>query len=356
MASLVEFEENKISVLRTLSQEEEETILGYIEDVNFIDQIRGFYQHLTVAYNDYLNWKSERDRFKKERYVINYISAVSEFVEKWEKYSKRKSERNENNKLAEHWKERITNLYDNSFEYRFLYNLRNYTQHGGSAITGTNSSVSGDYLYMKREMFLNDFKVQKVLREDLEAMEDKNIVVNTAIDKVHKELEEFQNAMATKDLEEEDNSGDSQKILLSSIWVLEFYNNNQIGYGKLMLDLNDSQEKVNQGEESFQFQFREIPYEYAKGLVRSAYIDFYLKGNEFFNSSNIPYEDNGKIYQGAKVFKANGVEWEKIKEIVNIENNKYCALYVPIVLNKDDKEDLNYQFSNSMERFIQDKS
>lgn len=80
----------------------------------------------TIIKKDNLNIE-ENDGIIINALVINYISSARPFVESIETFVKEmfKIEEYENFK-----KLYLNKLYDEKFTYRFLYSLRNYSQHG----------------------------------------------------------------------------------------------------------------------------------------------------------------------------------------------------------------------------------
>ena len=76
--------------------------------------------------------------FNLNRLMLNFLSAVRTFLDHTETDLKRTyGEKSENFKS---FTKNCSLCYDNYFSYRFLYKLRNYSQHVGMPITGINAS------------------------------------------------------------------------------------------------------------------------------------------------------------------------------------------------------------------------
>ncbi|MDZ5784467.1 hypothetical protein [Marinococcus luteus] len=353
MSTLMEESKGLYHIIRTLSPKEENEILNHAENVNYINKQISFFLNLDTAYKEYLNWESERNHYKLERFVINYLSAFGEFINKWAKYAKRKQKENSYSVLFDYWEELRTSLFDRSFEYKLVYELRNYTQHGGEPFTSITSSENGDSIHMDKDFFIKDYTgMSKHLKRELNKMDEKEISVNNAIEKVNSELYRLQELMSSKSMEEE--CEENEEILASAVWIMDFYNKNQENNGELQINFTDTTSALIRGDDSLHFSTTEIPSKNAKFIATSIKAEFYLRGEKFAKSPVLPFELNNTIYRGKKVGFHRSIEWEQILESENIKNKKYYALYVPKVLNNEEKKRIRKEYLNTMRSYLKE--
>jgi len=82
--------------------------------------------------------------FNLNRLMINFLSAVRTFLDHTETNLKRTYGKESENLKT--FKKNCSSCYDNYFSYRFLYKLRNYSQHVGMPITGIDAA--SDLIYI----------------------------------------------------------------------------------------------------------------------------------------------------------------------------------------------------------------
>ncbi|MFC0878879.1 hypothetical protein ACE01N_19960 [Saccharicrinis sp. FJH2] len=76
------------------------------------------------------------------RLFLNFLSSGRTFLDHTETYLKRKYGKQSPEFIK--FKNETTKLYDNSFEYRFMYKLRNYAQHCGLPINNITFSINNE--------------------------------------------------------------------------------------------------------------------------------------------------------------------------------------------------------------------
>lgn len=136
----------KISSIRELSHREYEKYQKAVERLlQFSSDNQTFlivqlnysdYEKLLVRYfeewreNAAMSWaRMENMGLEINRRLLNYLSSVRTFLDHWETNLKRRYGRN--SRRVKRFKNACSEAYDGSFSYRFLYVLRNYTQHCG---------------------------------------------------------------------------------------------------------------------------------------------------------------------------------------------------------------------------------
>lgn len=123
------------------------------------------------------------------RLLLNFLSSFRTFIDHQESDLKKISTADEN--WLEHFKQQAATLYDNTFSYRFLWNLRNYVQHCGLPVGGfavrpikDNNGEEKPYssMYFSRDSLLSEREVwKKIVREEL-AQQPEEIDIGEHID------------------------------------------------------------------------------------------------------------------------------------------------------------------------------
>jgi len=128
------------------------------------------------------------------RLLLNLLSTIRTFLDHKETTLKRKFGKESDEFL---YFEKETNIaFDENFEYRFIYKLRNYAQHCGlpagppetKSYMNAKSEVQNDFnIYFDRNKLLSDFDWSIQVKKDL-AKQPEKFNVLPIIDKVHELL------------------------------------------------------------------------------------------------------------------------------------------------------------------------
>ncbi|MBK1895795.1 hypothetical protein [Chryseobacterium paridis] len=174
-----------VDSLINLSTEQYEELISNINSIYRFELIDNYFQILYGNYNDFIETinknslelldnsksplilnRSYLNRFKIEsnRKFINYLSSFRTLVDHVPRML--------NIKEKEDFKGYLNFLYDKEFSYRFIYKLRNYTQHCGLPITqyesNFNSSLVKIFLMMNVDFLLNNYDSWgEVVKNDL---------------------------------------------------------------------------------------------------------------------------------------------------------------------------------------------
>lgn len=137
------------------------------------------------------------------RFLFNYLSSARTYLDHTEKYLKNKYGND-----SFHFKEfkKFTNqLYDNFFDYRFIYKLRNYAQHCGLPINTITFSVDKDIL--KRKINVTPLFVKSILKKSYKewgqklnedfAFQPEEISVRQIIGNYYKNISDLNNEFIT---------------------------------------------------------------------------------------------------------------------------------------------------------------
>src|SRR5690625_4010204 len=108
-----------------LSDKEASKIKGYIKIVNKLEPVQARIKGLRDSYEKFQKWEmNEIKQVDEETVITEYIIKAIQFVEQWESFIKREYENVKSQFIDENRK-----LYEQSFEYRLIYNLRNMILH-----------------------------------------------------------------------------------------------------------------------------------------------------------------------------------------------------------------------------------
>lgn len=122
----------------------------------------------------------EKSYIDMNRLALNLLSSIRTFLDHKETYLKRKFGHESKELLF--FEQIKCHAFDNSFEYRFISKLRNYSQHCGLPITypeiksfeGLNSTTKHEFnLLFDRTTLVDNFNWGKKVKADLEVQNDR---------------------------------------------------------------------------------------------------------------------------------------------------------------------------------------
>jgi len=275
---IAEYNDNQLLILEELPDEEKAKIESATIVLNKLLIINNPFEELNSSFEEYKTWFIQCGVDDAEKLVIlvrNYLNNYYGFVCRWETYLKR----NKNETMLKLFKESIKTIYDHNFEYRFIYNLRNYAQHCGNPISNVSESINNEFdITMDRDMFLAEHtKMQKKLIKELKTYEKSSLDVDYAIRRVHELLIELQNklltAMAISD----------SAFLSSAVEIAKFYNTYNKENGTLyLLDNEEINElsAINKSQDEAELSTFMIPIQLARFVIKGAHPAFSKTHNE----------------------------------------------------------------------------
>lgn len=339
---------------KKLADSEVNDIHLHSDKVNIIDKDVTIYQELEVAYNKFQEKILENKPYKHELtdVVRNFASTYGVTLAKWEKTGNRLRKKGDN-RIIDYYNKITKETYDNSYEYRFMYNFRHYTQHGGTPFNSIQKSrKNSSLLYLNKQYFIDEYSgMQADLKKDLRKNNREELQINSAIEKSYKDIVNINNLMATKVIELE---GDKFGVLRSSIYIVNLRNNYCHNNGFLILMENGSEGEITSGKPIVfdSKRMRILPLSYAYFLVQSSLAISELEGNGYDSSITMPYVENGTIYKGKRRVNYEEIEWVRIVEGINVKNKKYYALYGSVLIEKMDREKIRRDSQNEMRSFL----
>jgi len=171
-----EFSISQIEELNNIRRLLDFVVINEKEVLDFLNQSLQSLTSMSTSWNSLTREDYSNVYLNTNRLLLNYLSSVKTFVDHLETFFNRKFGKESNEYLE--FKKLLSLFYDNSFAYRFFYQLRNYTQHVGLPIHNINfktdfdrenKSVKGTLkISFNRDKLLTDFKEWKKVKADLE--------------------------------------------------------------------------------------------------------------------------------------------------------------------------------------------
>lgn len=179
MKKLAYVSKEKIEILKEIGDEEYSLVARSIDCVFFFERKISQKMKITDIISEIIYYLSIKKTTKIERLVSEYYNNFRSFLDYWETTINRdfglESDEFKSFKNA-------TNLeYDNSFFYRFSYEMRNYIQHCGFPNIIFNSFLNSENIVENRiDLFTKDvidgFNWKKKVRNDLHLIKKINMV------------------------------------------------------------------------------------------------------------------------------------------------------------------------------------
>ena len=360
MSWVIEIKNRNLEILNQLTEKQKEEILRDSDKLNSLLKEVNFVEEINDTYKEYLEQLDDKNVSSKKlvRCINNYLSAYKSFIDRWETYLKR----NKSESFVRFFKESVSAIYDEYFEYRFLYNLRNYSQHNGTPVSIVSKSlINGIRVALEKEKFINDHTgMQTKFKKELKNISYNDLDVDNAIKIVHKQMLRLHNKLCNRQL----NSLDDE-YLIASVNVMNFYREHSKNQGELALTDLDIEEirrmSVEPGQVSLKLS--KIPSLLAKTIISGAFIKFKFKGRNMGSSSGFPIEHIPKtaleipIFQtGREYVKSRGITWVRIMESTGLEYrdgyDRYFAVYFPQGLSMKEYEAKAEMFNDEMNQLF----
>lgn len=218
---------------------------------------------LNYNYNEIVNICREKNQNQiiYESKIEAYLSSTKKFVDTWQK------EINANFKfLLPYFSEQVAYIYDSYFEYRFIYNLRNFSQHIGDSLSYIAGSLYEDSKIIINKSYILKYpdKLQKKFETELRNITSENLDISNAVMVVNNELINFHNEIVKRIINEE------KKYVEAAINVDSFYKYYSKKGGYLILTKFDLLNVKDNTEKNLDFY--EIYNNYANTILKNVII------------------------------------------------------------------------------------
>lgn len=306
-----------------LSDKEASKIKGYIKIVNKLEPVQARIKGLRDSYEKFQKWEmNEIKQVDEETVITEYIIKAIQFVEQWESFIKREYENVKSQFIDENRK-----LYEQSFEYRLIYNLRNMILHTHQLpYTQVMKSIEKPHKVILDLEYLLEVHtgIQRSFKEELIKKRIERINLVEVINNSFSKLIRFHESVSTMFLNEQSTS----ELTNAAYNLLQFYNKHQEKNGSLGLTKDEIDiKRINNPDYNQTLSFTEIPYGLSCFIALSSNMIFRLKGKlKQKTSSEFPMEKEGMIYRGANEINYLGTGWIKVAEYL-FELTEDISLY-----------------------------
>jgi len=189
--------------VKELSEDEYNKYSSIIINLMKLENEQGLYKIIVLNYNDFiaktnLSIKninlSDMESFSIfyldiNRHILNVLSSIRTYLDHTE--TRLKKEFGKNHTITNKFKELVKKAYDENFSYRFLYKLRNYSQHCGlpAGSLKTTASNNGGFkevltLALVRDDLLNNYDSWSIVKEEIKNKDEEFDIINLLKDKV----------------------------------------------------------------------------------------------------------------------------------------------------------------------------
>ena len=306
-----------------LSDKEASKIKGYIKIVNKLEPVQGRIKGLKDSYEKFQRWaRNDNEQFDEEIVITDYIIKTVQFVEQWESFIKRKYE-----KITSQFIDEKRKLYEGSFEYRLLYNLRNMISHTHQPpYTRVMKSIEKPHEIILDVKYLLEVhtKIQASFKKELISSQIESINLVEVINNSFPKLVSFHESVSTMFFNEQPTS----ELTNAAYNLLQFHNKHQEKNGSLGLTKDEIDiKRINNPDYNQTLSFTEIPYGLSCFIALSSNMVFRLKGKlKQKTSLEFPMEKEGMIYRGANKINYLGTAWIKVAEYL-FELTEDISLY-----------------------------
>ncbi len=360
MSWVIENNSGNFEILSQLTEKQKHSLLI---DCNKLDSLLkefNFVEEVNDTYKEYLECLGDKDISTKKlvRYINNYLSSYKGFIDRWETYLKR----NKDESFIQFFKEALSAIYEKYFEYRFLYNLRNYAQHSGTPVSKVSNSITdGIRVTLEKGKFIdNHTGMQPKFKKELDTISLDELDVDNTIKVVHKQLLELHNVLCNREL-----NSLNDEYLIASVNVLNFYREYSKNQGELALTDLDIEEirKMSLEPGQITLNLSKIPRLLAKTIISGAYIKFKFKGRNIGPSNGFPIVhipktalEISKFQTGREYVKSRGITWIRVVESTGLKYrdgyDRYFSVYFPQGLTMKEYEEKAEMFNGEMEKLF----
>jgi hypothetical protein len=340
MSWVMEINEGEIAILKELESNELDNLKDACKILNSLWN-EDFANELNDEYQEYIssveNAKESTDKIISN--INSYMGAYKGYIDRTRAYISRHKEKS----FIQFYDSAVSEIYDRCFEYRFIYNLRNYSQHIGHPVSEITQSLYGKtkVVLEKDELITNHKSIQKPFKKELEAIRENELDVDKAIRVVRMELLELNQKLFNRELSSKDDH-----YLIASVTILDFYKKHSKNTGYLVITDSGNIEllrKMNNNADKIALQWSRIPHKLAESIIKGVYLKFKFKGKLVRKSTGFPFQyeqelvlEMPRFETGSKYVKYNNLEWVQIGQATGTAwedgYERYFAIYIPVGL------------------------
>lgn len=316
------FKNKKILVKGGLSDDEYKILKEHLKPLNslmheltFIDDLKSCFEDLNSFIIKYISGEISFQILQKDlnRHVLNYLSLIRAFLDKWEKHIKENF--GKKSRELENFKNLTNNEYDKNFYYRFVSNLRNFAQHTGYAFHQISASLNDDKknieMFIDKKIFLEDFNWKKPFYDEINLLPENKINIFPFLNDMFKSLKKIHFKLFEYNIVKDINN-----LLRNSLFLVNFLNKYKDCDGEvLIIEYIGDIEEIKKGNGIIDIEH--LPLKIAL-LVIKTYLNAHKKYIKIFNfngqylgkiKNGFPYKKNNGFFEGSEMVTYENVNW-----------------------------------------------
>ncbi len=339
------FKNKKLSGKSILSDDEYNALKNHIKplnnlvhELNFIYDLKSCFKDLNSFLSKYISGEISSQILQKDlnKQVINYLSLIRTFLDKWEKHIKENF--GKESKELEIFKNLTHDEYDKNFYYRFLSNLSNYARHTGYAFHQISESLNEDdkknlETFINKKIFLGGFSWKKSFSDEINSLPEDKINIYPFLNGMFKSMEKIHFKLVEYNIIKDINN-----LLINSLFLVNFLNKYKDCDGEILItEFIGDEEEIKKGKD-FGIDIEHLPLKIAL-LVIKTYLNAHKKYIKTFNFkgqylgkiiNSFPIKKNNGFFEGSKMVTDQNVKWITLLSELKITPNniEFLAIYV----------------------------
>ena len=322
MYRVVESKDKVFTITDSLTEKQFIELKQNNELISKINSNIKYIELLKEEYEEYIS--TIKDKKSKDTKIIrsinNFCGGYKSFIDRWETYFKRESSQ----ELIDYFKLTVSEIYDRCFEYRFIYNLRNYAQHAGTPVSRITVSLEKESeIMIGKEAFIASHKgMQTKFKKELNRIQIDEINIHSAIMVVYKELQAMHEKFIKKIIQSTDG------VIYSADYVRKFNQKyNKCAGELLIISQKSADEMIEKGlnSETTTFNPYFINHLLALEILKGAMFKFAFKGKCIGERNGFPmmYPTSHvlqmpKFHSGKEYVMYENVQWRRITKQIGL--------------------------------------
>lgn len=340
MAKVFESKDKTFTNFQKITDKENKVVVEQVSEVHKLIEYNKLFNEFESSYEEYLCIAGSKRLDKNNdivRYIKNYLASYKSYIDGMNALLSRSFDKH----IQIKFESLVRKAYDDNFEYRFMYNLRNYAQHCGAPISSVEQKIDQEAkIELKVNKFLSDHNgMQKSFRQELEYYESNSIDVGNAIKSLHYIITSIQESILNIIMNDGNNN-----FLQSAYGLVQFYNKYSKIDGTLHIatdkQIDDLKLLKRDKYTEVKLLLTTIPYSIAIFILKSVSIEYIFKGLKIGHCKGFPLINMGQsVVEKAKFLTGSEfVFFEQINWVRVIETNgfhykdgydRYAAIYAP---------------------------
>jgi len=293
-----------------------EPLNNLMHELNFINDLKSCFEDLNSFVIKYISGEISFQILQKDlnRLVLNYLSLIRAFLDKWEKHIKENF--GKKSKELEIFENLTHHEYDKNFYYRFVSNLRNFAQHTGYSFHQISTSLNDDdkknlETFIDKKLFLEGFSWKKSFSDEINLLPEDKINIYPFLNDMFKSLEKIHFKLVEYNVIKDINN-----LLINSLFLVNFLNKYKDCDGEiLIIEYIGDIEEIKKGNGIINIEH--LPLKIAI-LVIKTYLNAHKKYIKTFDfkgqylgkiKNSFPIKKNNGFFEGSEMVTYENVNW-----------------------------------------------